>query len=215
MLAEFGAVTASDGTKTTYSYSGVLNLAAGLAKPETWRDTASALEKLYEASGTKAPPAKPVASAEPYPDNSTEAYNAIQCADSVVPTTEDTYSKLAVSEDARVGPFGRIAVFDMMTCAYWPQQAVQPYRGPWNRVTANPIMVINSRFDPATSLKGATAGAGELADARLLVVEGSGHSTMYVHSSCAERAKRNYFVSGDLPASGATCGIDHSPFDPT
>jgi pimeloyl-ACP methyl ester carboxylesterase len=213
------AVTNPDGTTSAYSYSAVVNVAASLAKPETWKDTARTLQKLYQASGANVAAAgslvaKPQAAGEQYPDNVTESFNAIQCADSVVPTAENIYSKLAANEDSRVGYFGRVPVFDMMTCAYWPRQAVLPYRGPWNRVTASPIMVINSRFDPATPLKGAIEGTRELANARLLVVEGSGHSSMYLHSTCAERAKRDYLISGVLPADGATCGIDHKPFDP-
>jgi pimeloyl-ACP methyl ester carboxylesterase len=203
-------VTNADGTATTYSYSAVINLAGDLAKPENWKDNAVLLQQLYVASGTTAFAAK--SKGEPYLGNSTEAFNAIQCADSTVPTSESTYSALAVSEDQRVPYFGRIGVFDMMSCAYWPQRAVQPYRGPWNRVTAAPILVINSRFDPSTPLKGAKDGIAELARARLLVVEGSGHSTMYVHSTCAEKAKRTYLISGVLPAEGATCPIDQKPF---
>ena len=208
-------VTNADGTATSYSYSAIINLAADLAKPEVWKDNATALEKIYQASGTTtltAKAAKP--KGEQYLDNSSEAFNAIQCADSTVPTAESTYSALATSEDNRVPYFGRIGVFDMMSCAYWPQPAVQPYLGPWNRVTAAPILVINNRFDPSTPLKGAKDGINELARARLLVVEGSGHSTMYVHSTCAEKAKRDYLISGVLPAQGATCAIDHKPFDP-
>jgi len=204
-------VTNADGTTTAYSYSAIVNLAGDLSKPETWPDTARALQTIYQASGTVALAA---VKGEPYLGNSSEAFNAIQCGDSTVPTSESTYSSLAVSEDARVPYFGRIGVFDMMSCAYWPRPAVQPYRGPWNRPTAAPILVINSRIDPSTPLKGAKDGIAELAKARLLVVEGSGHSTMYVHSTCAEKAKREYLISGVLPAEGATCPIDHKPFDP-
>ncbi|GAA3431192.1 alpha/beta hydrolase [Kutzneria kofuensis] len=207
-------VTNPDGTASTYSYSAIINLAADLAKPETWKDNAGQLEKLYQASGTVAAARAVQPKGEQYLGNSTEAFNAIQCADSTVPTAESTYSALATSEDKRVPYFGRIGVFDMMSCAYWPRPAVQPYRGPWNRVTAAPILVINSRFDPSTPLKGAKDGIAELAKARLLVVEGSGHSTMYVHSTCAEKAKRDYLISGVLPPVGATCAIDHKPFDP-
>ena len=205
-------VTNPDGAASTFSYSAVINLAGDLAKPEAWKDNAAQLERLYEASAVTAKALSP--RGEPYLGNSTEAFNAIQCGDSTVPTDESTYSALATSEDARVPYFGRIGVFDMMSCAYWPHRAVQPYRGPWNRPTSASILVINSRFDPSTPLKGAKDGIAELAQARLLVVEGSGHSTMYVHSTCAEKAKRAYLISGVLPPVGATCGIDQKPFDP-
>lgn len=198
-----------DGAQVTYDYSALISAAGDLSKPDGWPALAATLQQLYDAPATAALAAR----SEPYPDNSTEAFNAIQCADSTVPRNESTYSELAVSEDQRVPYFGRLGVFDMMSCAYWPQQAVQPYPGPWNRPTSAPILVINSRYDPSTPLAGAIDGVHELADAHLLVVEGAGHSTMYVHSTCAEKAKREYLISGTLPAVGATCGIDAGPFD--
>ncbi|NIH79753.1 alpha/beta hydrolase [Amycolatopsis viridis] len=196
-----------DGQQVTYDYSALISAASDLSKPEDWPALARTLQQLYDTPGSAFR-----ARSDTYSNNSTEAFNAIQCADSVVPRNEAVYSRLAVSEDKRVPYFGRIGVFDMMSCAYWPQSAVRPYTGPWNRPTANPILVINSRFDPATPLAGAIDGLHELADARLLVVEGAGHSTMYVHSTCAEKVKREYLIAGTLPAPGATCGIDGGPF---
>jgi pimeloyl-ACP methyl ester carboxylesterase len=205
-------VTNPDGSTNTWDYSALINFAGDLSKPENWKDLATTLQAVYRASGVAAA-VRP--SGEKYLDNATEAFDAIQCADSFVPRSEPVYSALAESEDQRVPYFGRIGVFDMMTCAYWPTAAVRPYQGPWNRKTSAPILALNSRHDPSTPLPGARDGVAELADAHLLVVEGSGHSTMYVHSTCAEQAKRAYLISGTLPAAGATCGIDHHPFDPS
>jgi pimeloyl-ACP methyl ester carboxylesterase len=210
-------VTNADGTASSWDYSALINFAGDLSKPENWKGLAGTLQAVYEASaGTtlaRATAVKP--HGEKYLDNATEAFDAIQCADSYLPADESVYSARAASEDLRVPYFGRIGVFDMMTCAYWPTGAVRPYRGPWNRKTSAPILALNSRHDPSTPLPGARDGVAELADAHLLVVEGSGHSTMYVHSTCAEQAKRAYLISGTLPAAGATCAIDHHPFDPS
>jgi len=71
---------------------------------------------------------------------------------------------------------------------------------------------LNSRFDPSTPLHGAYDGARELARARGLVVEGAGHTTMFVRSTCAERVKRDYLIAGALPVKGSSCGIDSPPF---
>jgi pimeloyl-ACP methyl ester carboxylesterase len=216
-------ITDPDGTAVAYDYSALVNLAGDLSKPADWPAKAATLQALYQASGgataartgAAVRPAAVRPNGERYLDNSTEAFNAIQCADSYVPTDESVYSTLATSEDQRVPYFGRIGVFDMMSCASWPTAAVQPYLGPWHRQTSAPILALNSRHDPSTPLPGARDGVAELANARLMVVEGSGHSTMYVHSTCAEQAKRAYLISGTLPAAGATCPIDHNPFDPS
>ena len=44
------------------------------------------------------------------------------------------------------------------------------------------------------------------------MIEGAGHTGMYVPSTCGERVKRDYFVSGALPGPGVTCAADDNPF---
>ncbi|HYZ09365.1 MAG TPA: alpha/beta hydrolase [Pseudonocardiaceae bacterium] len=203
-----------DAGPQTWTYSAVINAAAELAQPQTYPDLATLLQKLYDAStrdGARSLAAT-AAGGEPYLANRTEAFNAIQCSDSTVPTDTAIYSQMALSEDSRVPYFGRIGVFDMMPCAFWRAKDTDRYTGPWNRRTAAPILVLNSRFDPSTPLHGAYDGARELARARVLVVEGAGHTTMYLHSTCAERVKRDYLISGTLPVTGSSCGIDRPAF---
>jgi hypothetical protein len=62
-------------------------------------------------------------------------------------------------------------------------------------------------------LEGAYQGAAQLSDAQVVVTEGSGHTSMYVASTCAERVKREYLFSGVLPPAGTGCNRDLSPFD--
>lgn len=57
-------------------------------------------------------------------------------------------------------------------CASWPARAADRYTGPWNRRTANPILVIGNTYDPATPYQGSVAMAHQLARARLLTVDG-------------------------------------------
>src|SRR4051812_43643749 len=59
-----------------------------------------------------------------------------------------------------------------------------------------------SRYDPATPLRGAQDATAELGNAGLLIVEGAGHTGMFVPSTCGERAKREYLFTGVLPAPG-------------
>ncbi|MEC3916675.1 alpha/beta hydrolase [Nocardia sp. CDC160] len=217
-----------------YDYGTVVAAAGELSNPAAWSRVAATLQQLYDLRETPYLPTDVLAEAaalvrqdaeigtgsaeglggtgaNTYDDNYTEAFYGTQCADSTVPRDERRYSALATSEDQRVPVFGRLGVFDTLSCAYWPQSAVHPYTGPLNRPTA-PILIINSRNDPATPLAGAASGAAELANAHLLVVEGAGHTSMYVHSTCAEAAKREYLTAGTLPAAGATCAIDGNPF---
>lgn len=52
----------------------------------------------------------------------------------------------------------------------------------------------------------------DLANARLLTVNGYGHSALTNHSSCAATIEGAYFVTGALPRPGTICQQDQSPF---
>ncbi|MFE3444532.1 alpha/beta hydrolase [Nocardia sp. NPDC059180] len=195
-----------------WTYASVVGAAASLSQSSNYPDLAALLQRLFEA-GTTVPGLLPVARDRSYSGNRTEAFHAIQCSDSSVPTDPAMYSSAAVAEDQRVPYFGRVAVFSSATCAFWQGHDADRYTGPWNRRTAAPILVLNTRFDPATPMAGAYAGAAQLADAQVVVIEGAGHSSMYVPSSCAERVKRDYLFTGQLPPKNTGCGIDKSPFD--
>ncbi|MFQ6396860.1 alpha/beta fold hydrolase [Nocardia sp. KC 131] len=196
----------------TWTYSAVIDAAAELSKPSDFPDLAILLQRLFD-TGTTLPGLRQVADQETYLANRTEAFYTIQCSDSVVPTDTAAYSRAAVSENQRVEHFGRIGVFNATPCAFWHGHDADRYTGPWNRRTAAPILVLNSRMDPATPLRGAYAGAAELAQAQVVVVEGAGHSSMYVQSTCAEQVKREYLFSGLLPPEHTGCSVDKSPFD--
>ena len=198
----------------TWTYATIVSTVNdNLAHPLSWADLATQLQKLYAAPPTTlgARTAKPRLSEE-YLDNRSEAFYAINCADSVVPRDTAVYSRLAVTEEQRVPYFGPIGVFDYMPCAGWPAYNADRYMGPWNRWTAAPILVVNNRYDPSTPLHGARDGAAELARGHLFVVDGAGHTGMYVPSTCGERVKREYFFTGALPSPGTTCAADDNPF---
>lgn len=195
---------------------------AALANPTGYPQLAELLQALFttgtadvglleDVTGSSPPPVD--VGAGPYLGNREEAYSAIQCSDSTVPTDPATYSRAALNADEQQRDFGLISVFDTIPCAFWPGVDVDRYLGPWNRRTAAPILVLNTRNDPATPLEGAYQGAAELADARVVVTEGAGHSSMYVVSACTERVKREYLFSGVLPPAGTGCSRDASPFD--
>jgi hypothetical protein len=188
-----------------------------------WPSLASYLQTLYTTTaagrGLAAGPAARLAGlaaaarrTAAYTGNGQDAYYAIQCADSLVPTQTSVYHNLAISEDAAVPGFGRMAVYDMMPCASWPYPHSDAYDGPWN-LSRTTILVINAQHDPFTPLAGAQAGVSELGNARLLTVAGDGHTSMYVEPSvCREAARLAYLVSGLLPPAGQVCPVDKLPF---
>ena len=54
--------------------------------------------------------------------------------------------------------------------------------------------------------------AHELANARLLVVNGFGHTVLGNPSRCAQDYVADYFIDGKLPPFGVECWQDKAPF---
>lgn len=53
----------------------------------------------------------------------------------------------------------------------------------------------------------------QLAQARLLTLEGYGHTALLNPSACTKRSMRRYYIRGTLPPKGTTCARqDQSPF---
>jgi pimeloyl-ACP methyl ester carboxylesterase len=114
---------------------------------------------------------------------------------------------------ARAGDIGRWWIWTIdEPCASWPAVAADRYAGPWDRPTAKPILVIGNTFDPETPHEGAVAMAHELASARLLTVDGYGHSALLNPSRCASQHVSDYLIDGTLPPEGTVCPQDHQPF---
>jgi pimeloyl-ACP methyl ester carboxylesterase len=197
-----------------WTYAGIMGTINGnLAHPLWWADLAVLLQNLYDAAtgAVSVAATHVVAPGEQY-DNLSEAFYATNCADSDVPRNPAVYSRLSVTEEQRVPYFGPVGVFDYMPCAFWPGRDTDRYNGPWNRPTSAPILVVNNRYDPSTPWHGARDATAELARGYLFTVEGSGHTGMYVPSTCGEKVKRDYLFTGDLPAAGLTCSADDNPF---
>ncbi|MFF8732194.1 alpha/beta hydrolase [Streptomyces sp. NPDC015171] len=112
----------------------------------------------------------------------------------------------------RADDAGRFWTWATAACIIWPAVAADRYRGPWNRPTAHPVLLVGTRYDPATPYANAQALAGELADARLLTNEGYGHTALTNPISCVKTYESRYLIDGTLPPPGATCRQDEPPF---
>ncbi|KNB53197.1 hypothetical protein AC230_07030 [Streptomyces caatingaensis] len=108
--------------------------------------------------------------------------------------------------------FGAFRVLDNAVCAGWPSR--QPrgymYTGPWNRGSAQPL-IVNERWDNATPLAWAQAMRAALGPgARLVVNEGFGHGAV---TRCSVHHVATYFLTGRRPADGTVCrGGRTNPF---
>jgi pimeloyl-ACP methyl ester carboxylesterase len=145
-----------------------------------------------------------------YP-NFVEGFPAVACSDSDNPDSYAAWSAAGAAADAAFGYFGRIWTWASSICAEWPRADSDRYIGPFNRRTANPVLVIGNQFDPATRYQGAVTVAGLLPNSGLLTLHAWGHTSLFL-SGCADAAAARYLVDLVLPAPGAVCEQDHVPF---
>jgi pimeloyl-ACP methyl ester carboxylesterase len=205
-------------------------------EPVGWTTLAIALQELWTDSGS-APTAAPVARAgllpilepaiglAPYATApaaaapaAAQAYSgseqaiATLCDDSPNPRDPASYPAQAAFAYGRSGAFGPFRAWTTEPCAQWPAFDADRYAGPWNVPTADPLLVMDNTIDPATPYQGSLAMAHDLARARLLTVDGWGHTEFLNPSSCAQAYESAYLIDGTLPPVGATCQPDQRPF---
>ena len=145
-----------------------------------------------------------------YP-NFIEGTPAVACPDTDNPDDYAAWSTAAAASDA-TGYFGRLWIWGFSSlCAEWPHADRDRYTGPFNRATANPVLVVGTRFDPATPYEGAPTVAGLLPNSTLLTVEGWGHTSLFL-SACADDAIARYLTEPERSNNDAVCEQDLVPF---
>jgi pimeloyl-ACP methyl ester carboxylesterase len=117
--------------------------------------------------------------------------------------------RFAFGRSGSVGPWWSWA---SEPCGSWPATAAERYAGPWDRRTHNPVLVIGNTYDPNTPYRGARAMTRQLSRARLLTVDGYGHTELLNPSSCANRYASRYLIARVLPPKGTRCKQDQAPF---
>jgi pimeloyl-ACP methyl ester carboxylesterase len=194
----------------TWTYADVISLF-----PEYqfsgWPADAAVLQQLWTAStpGHRSPPgASPV---PPLP--ALEQIYAVVCSDSSNPRSPQAYETAARLAYARAGGFGLMAAWQDEICAQWPRAAAQDrYTGPWNRLTTHTILLIGNTVDPATPYANSVAMSRVLGRARLLTVDGYGHTEFTNPSTCAANYEVRYLTTGALPPAGTVCPQNGRPF---
>ena len=203
-------------------------LATQLQRPALFVGTAARLQRWYDgivpqaaAVATTAADARVAAASragplvDAYGGNSFDALNGVNCLDKDLPPDQWAYPPLALSFETAYRTFGRLQAFAASVCATWPVSG-ERYDGPWDRPTANPVLVVGVQHDPATPYVFAQRGTRELADARLLTITGFGHTSLRTVSSCARAKVNTYLRTLALPPEGTVCAPDPdaAPFQP-
>lgn len=141
-----------------------------------------------------------------------EVYTGVMCADSDNPRTPRWWRWASRESDRRAPYFGRAWTWQSIACASWPARSVEDrYAGPWDARTANPVLVVGNRWDPATPYSGALTVSRLLPESRLLTLRGWGHVASG-QSTCIDTAVGAYLLEGTLPPVGTVCRPDVEPF---
>jgi hypothetical protein len=197
------------------TYAEIVGLILGhLQDPDTWTDLADNLQPLFEASEATVATAASSgaardATAAGY-DNELESLLAVTCADSTEPRDPLAWPRAAADAD-RAGLFGSPWAFLSEPCATWPANDPDRYGGPFTARTAAPVLIVGTRYDPATWYGNATTVSRQLPGSRLLTVDGWGHVALG-RSSCLGAHVGRYLISGTLPPAGTVCRPDSRPF---
>src|SRR4051794_40702670 len=115
--------------------------------------------------------------------------------------------------EERTPYFGAAWAYIVQPCIFWPAEDADRYTGPWNVPTSATILLISRVYDPATPHTGAVAASRTLANARLLTIDGWGHSYFEGGlSTCANENMPTYLIDVQLPPPGTICPEDAPPF---
>lgn len=190
---------------------------ASFAGPRTTTTRAAAMKRLVKSLARAEKAAQPTripgrSFGFPY-DNSLDAFASVLCTDSVNPANASSWPAAARAADRRAKYFGRAWIWLSPFCASntWTAKDEDAYRGPFNRTTAAPVLVVGNIWDPATNYAGAVKAASLLGNSRLLSSDSWGH-TAYGTSSCVTNAVEKYLLKATLPARGKRCVGDIQPF---
>ncbi len=210
--------------RVTYNLLVAITLGA-LYGPVVWPDLAALLADL-EANASPATTGAALARMraglgldaarqQAYP-NDVEGSPGVACSDSVNPNSFTAWQRAADTSERRSGYFGRLWTWNWSACLPWPGGAGQDrYLGPWTARTASPVLVVGNYFDPATRYQGAVTASRLLPNSRLLSYAGWGHAAFLVAGNfCVDSTVTRYFLSTRVPAAGAVCQPEGSPFGP-
>jgi pimeloyl-ACP methyl ester carboxylesterase len=144
------------------------------------------------------------------------AQSGVLCTDGLHAANAAAWPAAAAAASRRARYFGAAYAWDTAQCATstWTAQDPDVYRGPFDRRTSAPVLLLGARWDPATAFGNAVRVARMLPSSRLVASDNWGH-TSTLTSACVDNA-----VWGDLlrplaPAPKVThCRGDVQPFAP-
>ena len=139
-------------------------------------------------------------------DSGLDRFLAISAAEQKWPRDVDAYLTRGAREWADAPHFWTQYAYSEIPWALWPVEDEDAYPGPFAIEPSAPTaLVVGTTYDPATPYSSAVSAVPELGNARLLTMEGDGHTAYGRNSACVDDAVESYLIAGALPAEGAVC----------
>ena len=138
-----------------------------------------------------------------YKNNSKEAFWAINCAD-YLPSPSAEYQQYAEKLRAEAPVFGSSMMEGTDICSLWPYHP-KANPGPYKAKGSAPIVVIGTKYDPATPYQWAQTLHKTLSNSVLLTWEGDGHTAYGKAGSCLNDPVDQYLLTGKVPQDGLVC----------
>ena len=141
-----------------------------------------------------------------YASNQNSAFYAIACFDAPATPGQAGLRSAARSwaRGAAVPEMAKSMSWGNAPCSQWfGHSAVPP--APASSTTTAPMLVVGTRFDPATPYAWAVALSRQLPTSTLLTFEGDGHTAYGSGSDCIDQAIDAYLLTGTPPAAGTVC----------
>ncbi len=135
------------------------------------------------------------------------------CVDTVSPRPR-LYPAAADTQDALYPDFGRYRTWVGLPCFYLNQAGIgdqDAYLGPWRQPTNARVLVLGTRWDPATPYRNTRPYADLFRRAAVVTLEGWGHTTIG-KSRCADAAIEAYLIAPKQARADVTCLPDQAPF---
>jgi pimeloyl-ACP methyl ester carboxylesterase len=122
------------------------------------------------------------------------------------PRDADAYLERGAREWADFPHFWSHFAYAEIPFALWPIRDEDAYGGPFTVDPSSPTpLVIGTTYDPATPYSWAAGLVRALGNARLLTMEGDGHTAYGRNSACVDSATNSYLIDSALPAEGTVC----------
>ncbi|KAF7198243.1 putative hydrolase [Pseudocercospora fuligena] len=142
------------------------------------------------------------------------SWAGIHCGDRF-PRTENISDTLDVYHELTniSHTFGDVLITREMTCARWEFEAKERYSGNFTANLPNsPMLLIGNTGDAFTPIKSAYNVSSGFEGSGVLEIEGFGHASLSVPSSCTLEHVSNYWKDGILPEKGTRCEVEAKPW---